>query len=108
MGIACGARGETFQGLSGLGDLMVTCFSRHSRNRGFGERVGKGEKPADIAKSMLAVAEGYPTARSAFHLAHKNDVVTPVTDEVFAMLYEGKNVEQAVRDLMSRDLKAED
>ena len=107
LGVACGAQAETFTGLSGLGDLMVTCFSKHSRNRGFGERVGRGEKPADIAASMLAVAEGYPTARSAYQLARKHGVVTPVIDEVHAMLYEGKNVAQAVRDLMSRDLKAE-
>jgi glycerol-3-phosphate dehydrogenase (NAD(P)+) len=86
---------------------MVTCFSKHSRNRGFGERVGRGEKPADIASSMLAVAEGYPTARSAYHLARNHGLVTPVIDEVHAMLYGGKNVAQAVTDLMSRDLKAE-
>jgi glycerol-3-phosphate dehydrogenase (NAD(P)+) len=108
LGVACGAQAETFTGLSGLGDLMVTCFSRHSRNRGFGERMGRGEKPADIAASTLAVAEGYPTARSAYHLARKLEVSTPVIDEVYAMLYGGKNVAQAVRDLMSRDLKAED
>jgi len=108
LGVACGAQPETFNGLSGLGDLMVTCFSRLSRNRGFGERVGRGEKPADIATSMLAVAEGYPTTRSAFQLARKHGVVTPVIDEVHAMLYSGKNVAQAVRDLMSRDLKPED
>jgi glycerol-3-phosphate dehydrogenase (NAD(P)+) len=107
LGVACGAQGETFTGLSGLGDLMVTCFSKHSRNRAFGERVGRGEKPPDIAASTLAVAEGYPTARSAYQLARKHQVVTPVIDEVYAMLYEGKNVSQAVRDLMSRDLKAE-
>jgi glycerol-3-phosphate dehydrogenase (NAD(P)+) len=107
LGVACGAQAETFTGLSGLGDLMVTCFSRHSRNRGFGERVGRGEKPADIAASMLAVAEGYPTARSAYQLARKHQVTTPVIDEVHAMLYEGKNITQAVRDLMSRDLKPE-
>jgi glycerol-3-phosphate dehydrogenase (NAD(P)+) len=107
LGVACGAQAETFTGLSGLGDLMVTCFSKHSRNRGFGERVGRGEKPADIAASMLAVAEGYPTARSAFRLARKHHVGTPVIDEVHAMLYEGKDVAQAVRDLMSRDLKPE-
>jgi glycerol-3-phosphate dehydrogenase (NAD(P)+) len=107
LGVACGAQAETFTGLSGLGDLMVTCFSKHSRNRGFGERVGRGEKPAEIAASMLAVAEGYPTARSAFRLAHKHHVSTPVIDQVHAMLYEGKNVAQAVRDLMSRDLKPE-
>jgi glycerol-3-phosphate dehydrogenase (NAD(P)+) len=107
LGVACGAQAETFTGLSGLGDLMVTCFSKHSRNRGFGERVGRGEKPAAIVASMLAVAEGYPTARSAFRLARKHHVSTPVIDEVHAMLYEGKNVAQAVRDLMSRDLKPE-
>jgi glycerol-3-phosphate dehydrogenase (NAD(P)+) len=107
LGVACGAQADTFTGLSGLGDLMVTCFSKHSRNRGFGERVGRGEKPADIAASMLAVAEGYPTARSAFQVARKHKITTPVIDEVHAMLYEGKNVAQAVRDLMSRDLKPE-
>ncbi len=107
LGVACGAQAETFTGLSGLGDLMVTCFSRHSRNRSFGERVGKGEKPADIAASMQAVAEGYPTARSAYQLARRHGVVSPVIDEVHAMLYQGKNVAQAVRDLMSRDLKPE-
>ena len=107
LGVACGAQGETFTGLSGLGDLMVTCFSQHSRNRGFGERVGRGEKPADVAASMLAVAEGYPTARSAYQLARKHGVMTPVINEVYAMLYEAKNVAEAVRDLMSRDLKPE-
>ena len=107
VGVACGAQADTFTGLSGLGDLMVTCFSRHSRNRGFGERVGKGEKAADIAASTLAVAEGYPTARSAYQLARKHDVATPVIDEVYAMLYQGKDVGQAVRDLMSRELKPE-
>ncbi len=107
LGVACGAQPETFTGLSGLGDLMVTCFSRHSRNRGFGERTGRGEKPEAIAASMLAVAEGYPTARSAYQLARNHNVVTPVIDEVYAMLYQGKNVNQAVRDLMARDLKAE-
>jgi glycerol-3-phosphate dehydrogenase (NAD(P)+) len=107
LGVACGAQAETFTGLSGLGDLMVTCFSKLSRNRGFGERVGRGEKPIEIAANMVAVAEGYPTARSAFELARKHQVQTPIIDEVYAMLYEGKDIAQAVRDLMSRDLKAE-
>jgi glycerol-3-phosphate dehydrogenase (NAD(P)+) len=108
LGVACGAQADTFTGLSGLGDLMVTCFSRHSRNRAFGERCGRGEKPAEVAASMQAIAEGYPTARSAYQLARRHDITTPVIDEVFAMLYEGKDVRQGVRDLMSRDLKAED
>lgn len=108
LGVACGAQAETFTGLSGLGDLMVTCFSKLSRNRGFGERVGRGETPETIAASMMAVAEGYPTSRSAYELARKHHVQTPIIDEVYAMLFKGKNVAQAVRDLMSRDLKAED
>lgn len=107
LGVVCGARPETFTGLSGLGDLMVTCFSRLSRNRGFGERVGRGERPAEIAAGMVAVAEGFPTARSAYRLARQHKVETPVMDEVYAILYEGKNAEQAVRDLMLRDLKPE-
>jgi len=108
LGVACGAQVETFTGLSGLGDLMVTCFSKHSRNRSFGERCGRGEKAADVAASMQTVAEGYPTTRSAHQLALRHDVTTPIIAEVFAMLYEGKDVRQGVRDLMSRDLKAED
>jgi glycerol-3-phosphate dehydrogenase (NAD(P)+) len=108
LGMACGAQADTFTGLSGLGDLMVTCFSKHSRNRAFGERCGRGEKPADVAASMVAIAEGYPTARSAFRLAQRHEVVTPIIAEVYAMLYEGKDVRKGVRDLMSRDLKAED
>jgi glycerol-3-phosphate dehydrogenase (NAD(P)+) len=107
LGVVCGAQPETFTGLSGLGDLMATCFSKLSRNRGFGERVGKGEKPGDIVRSMMAVAEGYPTARSAHRLASRHAIEIPVIAEVYAMLYEGKNVASAVRDLMSRDLKPE-
>jgi len=108
LGVACGAQAETFTGLSGLGDLMVTCFSKLSRNRGFGERLGRGEKAEAIVASMVAVAEGYPTARSAHELARKCKVVTPVIDEVYAMLYEGKDVRQAVQDLTARESKAED
>jgi glycerol-3-phosphate dehydrogenase (NAD(P)+) len=108
LGIACGSLADTFTGLSGLGDLMVTCFSKLSRNRGFGERVGRGEKPGEIASSTPAVAEGYPTARSAYRLARRHGISTPIVDEVYRMLYEGKDVAKAVHDLMSRDLKAED
>ncbi|MBM3832610.1 MAG: NAD(P)-dependent glycerol-3-phosphate dehydrogenase [Verrucomicrobia bacterium] len=108
LGVACGAQAETFAGLSGLGDLTVTCFSRLSRNRGLGERLGRGEKLCDLLTNMITVAEGYPTARSAYQLARKQGVTTPIIDEVYAMLYEGKNVGQALRDLTSRDSKAED
>ena len=107
LGVAAGAQPETFSGLSGLGDLMVTCFSKLSRNRGFGERIGRGEPIADIMADMTAVAEGYPTARSAFDLAQRLKVETPVVDEVHAALYQGKPPAQALRDLTARASKAE-
>jgi glycerol-3-phosphate dehydrogenase (NAD(P)+) len=91
-----------------LGDLTVTCFSRLSRNRRFGERVGRGEKVEDILAGAVAVAEGCPTARSAHHLAGQLGIETPIVREVFAMLYEQKDARQAVQSLMSRDMKQED
>jgi glycerol-3-phosphate dehydrogenase (NAD(P)+) len=108
LGVACHAQAETFAGLSGLGDLTVTCFSKLSRNRGLGERLGRGEKLADVLAGMVAVAEGFPTTRSAYFLAQRKKVNTPVIDEVYRMLYEGKNLAKGVRDLMSRESKAED
>ena len=108
LGVACGAKPETFNGLSGLGDLMLTCFSKQSRNRDLGERLGRGETMAAIQASHPKLAEGYPTARSAHRLAKEKKIATPIIDEVHAMLYEGKNPKQAVRDLISRAFKAED
>lgn len=108
LGVACGAQPETFKGLSGLGDLMLTCFSRQSRNRDLGERLGRGETMAAIQASQPKLAEGYPTARSAHALARQMNANTPIIDETYAMLYEGKDPKQAVRDLMSRAFKAED
>jgi glycerol-3-phosphate dehydrogenase (NAD(P)+) len=108
LGVACGAQAETFNGLSGLGDLMLTCFSKQSRNRDLGERIGRGETIEAIIASHPKLAEGYPTARSAYRLAREKNVSTPIMDEVHAMLYEGKNPKQAVRDLISRAFKAED
>jgi glycerol-3-phosphate dehydrogenase (NAD(P)+) len=108
LGVACGAQADTFSGLSGLGDLMLTCFSKQSRNRDLGERLGRGETIAAIQASHPKLAEGYPTARSARHLARQKNVATPIIDEVHALLYEGKNPKRAVRDLISRAFKAED
>ncbi|MCS7089116.1 MAG: NAD(P)H-dependent glycerol-3-phosphate dehydrogenase [Verrucomicrobiota bacterium] len=108
LGVACGARAETFAGLSGIGDLMVTCFSPLSRNRQFGERLGRGESVEQILNTMTAVAEGYPTARAAFALARRLEVETPIIDEVHAMLYAGKDVRRAVQDLLARESKPED
>lgn len=107
LGVACGANAETFNGLSGLGDLVVTCCSRLSRNRGFGERMGRGEKISDILANTVTVAEGYPTARSAYKLARKLNVETPIIDEIYATLYCQKDLRQGLHDLMSRDTKPE-
>jgi glycerol-3-phosphate dehydrogenase (NAD(P)+) len=108
LGIACGAQAETFAGLSGLGDLVVTCFSPLSRNRKLGERLGRGEKVEAVLATSTSVAEGYPTARSAYHLARRLKVETPIIDEVYAFLYEGKSLKDSFRDLTTRSSKAED
>jgi len=108
LGAACGAAPDTFAGLSGLGDLVVTCFSRLSRNRALGERLGRGEPLAKILARSVSVAEGYPTARAAWRLACQAGVATPIIAEVYAMLYEGKNAAQALCDLTEREMKAED
>ncbi len=107
LGVACGAQAETFAGLSGLGDLTLTCFSQLSRNRRFGERLARGESVPEILATSHSV-EGYPTARSAYQLARKKNVETPIIDEVYALLYEGKNFADSLRDLTMRGLKAED
>lgn len=108
IGVACGAQAETFAGLSGLGDLTVTCFSKLSRNRAFGERLGRGDALIELLAGTRHAVEGHPTARSAWQLACKHGVSTPIIEQVHAMLYEGKDVKAAVRDLTSRDSKAED
>jgi glycerol-3-phosphate dehydrogenase (NAD(P)+) len=107
LGVAAGARAETFAGLSGLGDLTVTCFSKRSRNRTLGERLGRGEQLADIQSGNVTVAEGVPTARSAHQLARKLGVETPIIDEVYAALHEGKSIKRALFDLLTRDIKSE-
>jgi len=107
LGLAMGARPETFAGLSGMGDLIVTCMSRHSRNRYVGEQLGKGKKLKQILKSMEMVAEGVETSRSASQLAKKHNVETPITNEVYQILFEDKDPIKATTDLMTRDMKAE-
>ena len=108
LSVACGAQSDTFPGLSGLGDLMVTCFSKLSRNRGFGERLGRGEKVEAILASSVSIAEGYPTAKSAYALARKLKIPTPIIDEIYAALYESKPPAKALQDLTARESKAED
>ena len=107
LGVALGAKPETFSGLSGIGDLMVTCMSRHSRNRGVGERLGKGETLEEIMGSMKMVAEGVWNCQAAKELAEELGVPVPITEEVNAVVHEGKSPRQAVMDLMSRAPKPE-
>ncbi len=107
LGVAMGGRRETFFGLSGVGDLMVTCFSSHSRNRSFGERLGRGESPEEIATSMQMVAEGVPTALSAWQCAQKFGIEVPVTAQIYSVLYEGKAPHEAMWELLGRPPKPE-
>jgi len=108
LGTALGGRKATFRGLSGIGDLMVTCFSQHSRNRAVGERIGRGETPEQIAASMQMVAEGVPTALSAYECARKHGVDTPVIDAVYGLLYKGKSPREVLSEILSREPKPEE
>ena len=107
LGSALGGKRDTFMGLSGVGDLMVTCFSQHSRNRAVGERLGKGERLADIVASMQMVAEGVPTTYSAFECARKFGVETPIIDQVKAILDGAVSPADAMSRLLGRDPKPE-
>ena len=107
LGLAMGAKPETFAGLSGMGDLIVTCMSKHSRNRYVGEQIGKGKTLKEVLKSMEMVAEGVETSRSASKLAEKNNVEVPITTEVYKILFEDKDPVKATTDLMTRDMKTE-
>ena len=107
LGTAMGGNPRTFYGLSGAGDLIATCFSQHSRNRKVGERLGRGESLTAITSSMQMVAEGIPTTKSAFACARKLDIETPIIDQVYAVLYEGKSPAQGLKELLQRDQKAE-
>jgi glycerol-3-phosphate dehydrogenase (NAD(P)+) len=107
LGVVLGGRRETFYGLSGVGDLTVTCFSAHSRNRALGERLGRGESLPEITAHLAGIAEGVPTTRSAYECARRAGVSTPIIDQVHAMLFEGKPPKKVLMDLMSRDPRPE-
>jgi glycerol-3-phosphate dehydrogenase (NAD(P)+) len=107
IGVAMGGEARTFQGLSGAGDLVATCFSRHSRNRRFGEQLGQGKSLETITTGMKTVAEGVPTARSAFECAQKLGVETPIIEQVYAVLHQDKAPAQAMQELLDRDQKSE-
>lgn len=107
LGVALGAQPMTFAGLAGMGDLIVTCTSRHSRNRLLGEKLGKGETLAQALEEMVMVAEGVKTAHAAVALAKKVKVDVPITNEVYKVLFERKSVKETVKSLLSRSAKPE-
>ena len=108
LGQALGGKALTFNGLSGIGDLIVTCTSKHSRNRFVGASLGKGKTMEQISEEMgPSVAEGVKTTESAYMLARKLKVDTPIIDETYAVLYQGADPHQALNRLMGRDAKQE-
>ncbi|MEI6713597.1 MAG: NAD(P)H-dependent glycerol-3-phosphate dehydrogenase [Verrucomicrobiota bacterium] len=107
LGTALGGKPETFHGLSGIGDLMVTCFSQHSRNRAVGERLGRGETLASIISSMQMVAEGVPTTYSAYDCAKKLGIDTPIIDQIRLVLDGALSAPDALSALLARDPRPE-
>jgi len=107
LGVLLGGDKNTFYGLSGVGDLMVTCFSKHSRNRSLGEMIAKGKTLQEAEKDLKMVAEGVKTAISAYELGKKYKVELPIINEVYNVLFKNKSAKQAVIDLMTRAPKAE-
>lgn len=107
LGLAMGAQAKTFMGLSGMGDLVLTCTGDLSRNRQVGLKLGQGQKLADIVAGTRSVAEGVKTTKSVFDLSQKLKVELPITEQVYRILYEDKDPAQAVKDLMARSLKHE-
>ncbi|UCF67508.1 MAG: NAD(P)-dependent glycerol-3-phosphate dehydrogenase [Acidobacteriota bacterium] len=108
LGVAMGARRQTFSGLAGVGDLVLTCTGALSRNRHVGERLGHGESLTDILQRMTMVAEGVETSRAALELARRCRVEMPIVEQVHAILFEHKSPAQALQDLLARPLKAEE
>jgi len=107
LGVALGAKQKTFAGLSGIGDLIVTCVSKHSRNRHVGEEIGKGRKLDDVLDEMEMIAEGVATTKSLHGLARGLNVEMPIVNAVYQILFEGKDPINATNDLMTRDPKEE-
>ena len=108
LGVAMGARPATFAGLAGIGDLVVTCTSRHSRNRYLGEQIGQGKSLAEVQSEMQMVAEGVRTTASVRALARRYHIEMPITEAVYAILFDGKKPADAVHELMTRSAKHED
>jgi glycerol-3-phosphate dehydrogenase (NAD(P)+) len=108
LGVALGARQQTFVGLAGVGDLVTTCVSPLGRNRSAGERIGRGVSVEDVVRESPSVVEGIPTTRAVLALANRQGVEMPITAAVHAVLFEGKPPLEAITELMSRPPKAEE
>lgn len=107
LGVAMGARKETFSGLSGIGDLIVTCTSMHSRNRRAGILLGQGKSLEEALKEVHMVVEGVNTAKAAYDLSVKYNVSMPITKEIYEVVFNGKDTKEAVMSLMTRDKTTE-
>ena len=107
LGCAMGASRETFQGLSGLGDMITTCVSSEGRNHRFGQEIGKGNKPELLLKKSVMEIEGAWTSRAAIQLGKKYNIELPITQQVYSVLFENKSPLMAVNELMTREPKAE-
>jgi len=107
LGVAMGAKPETFAGLAGLGDLVTTCFSPEGRNRTFGQRVGQGEKTQVVLASMLGVVEGVPTCESVVRLARSLQIDMPIAESLHGVLFEGLDPRSQLAELMARESKTE-
>jgi len=107
LGKIYGAKEQTFSGLSGLGDLITTCFNESSRNRSVGQKLGQGRSLKQILAKMHMVAEGVETVKAVHGLARKHKISMPITEEVYKILYKNKSASKAVKDLMGRKAKIE-
>ncbi|MHB9154518.1 MAG: NAD(P)H-dependent glycerol-3-phosphate dehydrogenase [Endomicrobiales bacterium] len=107
LGVKMGGQPSTFFGLTGLGDLIVTCFSKHSRNRAMGEKIGKGKSLSQAEQELIMVAEGVSTAKSAYDLGMQYGLELPIIEQVYRVLYENKPPREAVQELMQREPKPE-
>lgn len=106
-GIALGAEEQTFSGLTGIGDLIVTCASKHSRNRHVGQKLGEGESMEEILANMVMVAEGVPTVKAVYEKSQEIGVDMPIVSGIYEVIYNGANAKNIVFELMNRDLKFE-
>jgi len=107
LGVVAGANPLTFSGLAGIGDLVCTCASKHSRNHYVGQELARGRTLEDVERTMNMVAEGVNTTRAAMTLARRYDVEMPITEQIYEVLFEGKDIQQAIKEMLLRDPKRE-